>query len=135
MEPYVTVDRSQLPIIIVTFTGAKETPESFDAYLQELDRNYEAKEPIGLLFNADNASIPGKDFQKRQADWMKSNKNVIKEYCKGIAYIVSNPLLRPVLKLVFAIQKTPAPSKVFSNEKAGLKWLEKQCSTLRRVGT
>jgi hypothetical protein len=127
MEPYVTVDRSQLPIIIVTFTGAIETPENFEQYLQELNRNYDAKEPIGLVFNAQNAHIPSRMYQKRQADWMRANASVIKSYCRGIAYIVPNPFLRPVLQLIFATQKVPSPSRVFSNEKLGLEWLKRQC--------
>lgn len=124
MEPCVTVDRSQRPIIIVTFTGAVETPENFEQYLRELNRNYDAKEPIGLVFNAQSARIPSRVYQKRQADWMRAHDGVIKSYCKGIAYIVPNPILRSVLKLIFAMHKAPAPSRVFESEQLGVKWLQ-----------
>lgn len=127
MKPYAIIDRRRPPIITVTFTGARETPENFEEYLNGLLQNYDEKKPIGLVFDAEKAPVPNITYQNLQADWMRAHFELIARYCKGVAYIMPNPFLRPVLKLIFAIQKSPAPFRVFSNKEAGVKWLKGRC--------
>ena len=126
-KPYAIIDRSCKPLIYVTFTGQRETPENFENYLNELHRNYDDKAPIGLIFDAENAPTPNIAYQKLQAQWMQTHFNLIQQYCQGVAYIMPNPFLRPVLKMIFAIQRSPAPCRVFSNKEAGVKWLKGRC--------
>ncbi|MEL7530021.1 MAG: STAS/SEC14 domain-containing protein [Bacteroidota bacterium] len=119
---YAHFDRNTFPLIIIRFTGEKETPENFAAYLAGLYANYERKEAFALVFDATQAPTPNPVYQQKQAKWMKEHEALIKTYCRGVAYVMPNGLLRGVLKMIFSLQKNPVPFKVMSNLEEGRKW-------------
>ena len=126
MKLYATFDRSSFPLITIHFTGEKENQENFNLYLEELGKNYEQKEPISLIFELTNAPVPNLSYQLKQASWMKENDELIKTYCRGVAYVIPSAILRNVLKFIFSIQKNPVPFKVFSTFEDGETWA-KEC--------
>lgn len=126
MNTYATFDRSQFPLIVVTFTGEKETPENFEVYLDGLLANYKRKEAFALVFDASDAPPPNLKYQQKQASWMKAHKALIQQYCKGVAYALPGIFLRNILKLIFKIQKNPVPFKVFASKEVGIAWAKAQ---------
>ncbi|MEN0048625.1 MAG: STAS/SEC14 domain-containing protein [Bacteroidota bacterium] len=126
MKPYATFDRDQLPIITIHFTGEKENDENFQAYLQELENNYDRKEMFSLIFELTNAPLPKMKYQLQQAEWMKKNEEKIQTYCHGVAYVIPGLLMRNVLKFIFSVQKNPVPFKVFSTLEEGEVWARAQ---------
>ena len=122
MTAYASFDRSTFPIITVAFTGEKATPENFQVYLDGLRENYDREETFSLIFDATKATAPGASYQKQQANWMKENDELIRTYCKGIAYVIPNLIIRNILKLILGLQKDAVPSKVFSSKEEGLTW-------------
>ncbi len=126
MADYATFDRSTFPLITITFTGEKPTEETFQEYLDECYANYDKREPIALVFDATKAVNPGIGYQQKQGKWMKEHDELISTYCRGIAYVIPNPLIRNVLKLIFAIQNNAVPFKVFKNYEEGVNWAKGQ---------
>ncbi len=126
MENYVRVNREEFPLIVVTFTGAKATPPNFQHYLDELRANYDREQPLALVFDATSAKVPGIAYQKKQGEWMRDHQDLIKTYCRGIAYIIPSAVIRNVLKLIFKIQRDPVPNQVFSNREEGIAWAKAQ---------
>jgi len=126
MIPYTTVDRSAFPLVVVTFTGAAATSENFQAYLDELEENYASRTPFALVFDASKASIPGLSYQKKQAAWMKAHEELIRTYCRGVAYVLPNPLLRQVLSLISKLQAQPVPFRVWADREAAIAWARTQ---------
>ncbi|MEL6945876.1 MAG: STAS/SEC14 domain-containing protein [Bacteroidota bacterium] len=122
MQPYAVFDRGHLPLITIYFTGEKENDENFQAYLKELENNYDRKEPFALIFELTNAPLSKMKYQLQQAEWMKNNKEKIQTYCHGVAYIIPGALMRNVLKFIFSVQKNPVPFKVFSTLEEGEVW-------------
>lgn len=122
MKPYARFNRATFPIITVTFTGAKATPENFQVYLDGLLENYTKKEPFALIFDANAAAMPTAYYQKWQAKWLKDNEKLIQTYCKGVAYVIPNPILRSILKIMILIQRHPVAFKVFGSMEEGQKW-------------
>ncbi|MEQ8520454.1 MAG: STAS/SEC14 domain-containing protein [Cytophagales bacterium] len=122
-ENYVSFDRSQYPLIKMTFTGEAANDESFAAYLKGLKDNYKRKEKIALLFDASNAGLPSLKYQKQMAGWMKENNTLIKKYCIGIAYVVPQAMIRGALRVIFKIFNNPVPFEVFDNEEKAKGWL------------
>lgn len=122
MTTYAEFDRSQRPLISIHFTGAKATPENFDAYLEELNRNYAPKEPFALIFELSKAPVPGPSYQLKQASWMKEHEGLIEQYCLGTAYVIPSTVMRGVLKFIFGIQGQPAPFKVVTTYEEGREW-------------
>lgn len=125
-EEYVHFDRTAFPYIKMTFTGEAANDESFDNYLDELKKNYDKKENIGLLFDAANAGLPTVKYQRKQARWMRKYDKMIKDYCVCIAYVVPQKVVRNTLKLIFKIYNNPVPYKVFENMEEGETWVRKQ---------
>jgi hypothetical protein len=122
MSTYASFDRSTFPLITITFTGEKETPESFEQYLDGLYQNYERQEPFSLVFDATKAPSPSLTYQQKQAAWMNKHKELIETYCRGVAYVIPNLILRNILKVIFGLQRNPAPFKVFSSVEEGKNW-------------
>jgi hypothetical protein len=119
---YAKFDQTKAPLIIIEFTGEKANVQNFANYLKGLEANYARKESIALVFDARKALDLNPLYQMKQAYWLRQNKDVIERYCQGVAYVVPNSFLRTMLGLVFKIQPSPVPFKVFENLDAGLVW-------------
>ena len=126
MSAYASFDRSGFPVITIRFSGVKATPENFAFYLDELERNYDRQEPIAIIFDATKGLPLHPMYQQKQAQWMKQFEPLIRKFCRGIAFIIPNPLIRQTLKLIFSIQRNPAPFKVFSTMEEGVAWSKEQ---------
>jgi hypothetical protein len=90
MSTYAEIDSSEFPIIKVVFTGEAATQENFPVYLQQLKDNYNSRKPIAIIFDATKAVLPGITYQKMQAKWLKEHEQLMKDYCKGTAYVIPN---------------------------------------------
>lgn len=123
---YALVDRTNYPIVKFTFTGNLETEDNFEEYLNELSFNYLRNEPIAVIFDAAKASTPNPKYQLKQAHWLKQNKTIMKEYCRGVAYVIKQPAIRIILELIFKIQKQPCPYKIVSEIEEAKSWVNQQ---------
>jgi hypothetical protein len=121
---YANFDVSDLPIVLVKFTGNKETDANFNDYLESLTALYTNKKDIALIFDATKAGFPNPKFQLKQASWMKENETVINQYCKGIAYVIQNAIVRKALQLILGVFNNKVPFKVFGNVVEAKVWVE-----------
>ncbi|MGY6560373.1 MAG: STAS/SEC14 domain-containing protein [Nitritalea sp.] len=126
MEAYATFTPLMQGIVLIRFTGAAGTKENFENYLQETLALYAEKQPLCLLFDASQASIPGTALQKMQADWLKTHEDLMQRYCRGTAYVIRNTLVRTVLKAIFALQRQPVPYALFKTNEEALTWCEQR---------
>jgi len=124
MKKYAEIDTAEFPTIKVVFTGEAANAENFSTYLNELRGSYVSKQPIAIIFDASNAVLPGIKYQKMQAQWLKDNEQLMKDYCKGTAYIIPNLIIRKVLSAIFTLQKQPVPYKVCSNFTEAVNWVK-----------
>lgn len=123
MKAYASIDESEFPLVLIQFTGEKSTDENFLNYLNTTKACYRHKKTIGIVFDAANASIPSLKHQKMQADWLKENIDLMKEYCVGTAYVIPNLAIRAILKMIFSFQKQPVPYQIFENNHDAKQWL------------
>lgn len=128
-EPYAHFHREQFPLVVIAFTGVKETNENFKTYLHGLEENYSRKEKLALVFDARQALSLNPVYQAKQAAWMQKNKSTIKSYCRGIAYVVPQPFLRQVLQFIFKITPNPVSFRVFEDMQEGIEWAEHQLAS------
>lgn len=126
MNKYAEIDSSEFPIIKVVFTGEAANAENFPIYLKEVKENYASRQPLAIIFDASKAVLPGITYQKMQAQWLKDNEQLMKDYCKGTAYIIPNLIIRKVLSAIFTLQKQPVPYKVCSKHTEAMDWVETQ---------
>jgi hypothetical protein len=126
MSSYATFHEDSSPIYLIRFTGEKPTEKSFQEFLGFLDGILDQKELYTVIFDAIKVPPLSFSFQKKMADWMAFNKEQMKSYCKGTAYIIQNALIRAALKGIFFIQPQPVPYKIFDTEKKALEWVKEQ---------
>ena len=126
MNKYADIDASEFPIIKVTFTGEAANTQNFQIYLDGLKANYTSKQPIAIIFDATKAVLPGLAYQKMQARWLKDNEQLMKNYCRGTAYVIPNLVIRSVLRAIFTLQKQPVDYLVCSTLSEAQSWVEGQ---------
>ncbi len=121
--PYATIESDAQPLVFVRFTGVKSTDENFTAYLDEVKSCYSKGDTIGIVFDGSRASLPQPRHVQQQADWLKSNWDMMKNQCAGTAYIIPNSMIRGVLNIIFGLQKQPVPYTIVNSEEAAVAWL------------
>ncbi len=121
---YAVIDKSDLSHVTVTFTGSKPTDESFDNYLDELESCYDDRKPLAMVFDATKAVTPKLKYQKLQAQWLDEHWLLLKNYCKGTAYVIPSAPIRLVLKMILSFQNQPVPYKVFPKTEEAIEWLD-----------
>ena len=126
MKNYASIDSSKFPLIHVIFTGNDATDENFTLYLDELKAIYNKQNKIAIIFDASKAIIPGINYQKLQAKWLKDNEELMVNYCLGTAYVIPSLIIRNVLKAIFTFQKQPVDYSVCKNEKEAIEWVNKK---------
>ncbi len=126
MPAYATFDDSRFPVVFVRFTGATATDENFQAYLDQLHGAYQRRQPFTYLFDATDASLPGFKYQKMQADWLKKNEQLMKEYCQGTAYVIPSAMVRTILRGIFSLQKQPVPYAILPGKEEATEWCEER---------
>ncbi|MEM0994286.1 MAG: STAS/SEC14 domain-containing protein [Bacteroidota bacterium] len=124
MEQYATIDSSGFPKVIISFKGNKADDANFTTYLEKTKALYDKKQKLSITFDATHATIPALKYQKQQADWLKDNRALMEDYCKGTAYVIPNPIIRNVLKAIFALQKQPVPYKTVSSLDEAAAWVK-----------
>lgn len=123
MDSYAHIDESGFPVIRIRFTGSKSTDENFQAYLDQNRACYRFGRKLAVIFDASQASVPSLSHQKMQADWLKSNQELMQHYCVGTAYIIPNGAIRAILKMIFSLQKQPVPYLVVKTEAEAEEWV------------
>lgn len=123
---YTEFDTREFPLVVIGFTGNDPTDENFQAYLDETYHLYDRQEPLAIVFDATHAPLPGFKYQKMQADWLKRHEELMRSYCVGTAYVIPNPLVRGILKAIFAIQKQPVPYEVVSSREEAKSWAQQR---------
>lgn len=126
MNKYAKIDTREFPIVKVVFTGKAAKAENFHMYLDELKKIYESEEPLAIVFDATKAVFPGMSYQKMQAQWLKDNEQLMKNYCNGTAYVIPNPIIRNVLSAIFTFQKQPVPYRVCGSYEEASTWVKEQ---------
>ncbi|MFN3998430.1 STAS/SEC14 domain-containing protein [Algoriphagus sp.] len=123
MDSYAIIDESEFPIIRIDFTGNKSTDQNFQAYLDQMKSCYRTENRLAIIFDASRASIPAFPHQKIQANWLRENDSLMKDFCAGTAYIIPNAAIRAILRVIFSLQKQPVPFKVFEKEIDAEEWV------------
>lgn len=76
-----------------------------------------------MLFDASKATIPALSHQKMQAKWLKENEALMKNFCTGTAYVIPNPAIRAILRVIFSFQTQPVPYQIFESTSKAEIWL------------
>jgi hypothetical protein len=126
MAAYAEIDTAHFPVVTVTFTGEHANTENFQQYLDELEKAYTLGPRLGIVFEATHAVLPKLQFQNMQAQWLRNHSDMIRDKCVGTAYVITKPVLRTMLRLIFALQQQPSPYVVSPSIANAEKWVMEQ---------
>src|SRR5437868_3691747 len=116
------VDDRYWPLVLFRFSGHVSLKE-LDEYLARQDVLLGRHQMTGSLVLSDNLKMWETAVLRRQADWIKSNYDLLQRYSVGAALVLQSPLVRGMLKAILWIQPMPQPHLVCSNVDEGLRWL------------
>jgi hypothetical protein len=66
-----------------------------------------------------------------QAQWLKDNTQLMKDFCVGTAYIIPNIIIRNVLKAIFSFQNQPVPYIICEDVSKAEAWIIKQLADFK----
>jgi hypothetical protein len=130
MAAYTEIDTSQFPLVRVRFTGHDANVENFQAYLDSLEKAYSLGPSLGIIFDATHAILPKLAFQNMQAQWLRLHSEMIRTKCVGTAYVITKPVLRTMLRLIFALQEQPTPYVVSPSVASAEKWVRNKLDSV-----
>ncbi len=118
----ITFDDSLWPLLYVKFVGAN-TDAEFDVYLQKLTGYVLRKEKYITLLDASQATAsPPVEQRQKQVDWLHQHEAVLREYQVGTAYVITSPLIRLAMNVIYLLKPPPSPYVVVSELQAAYGW-------------
>lgn len=116
---YATIDESNLPIVLITFSEKEPTREEFDAYLDAMYKIYARHQPVSFVFDATKVKYLGSEFRIKQGNWLKQHKALIGDVQKCLVFVIPNMMVRFILDAVLLITPLPAPYVVVKSVEEG----------------
>ncbi len=124
------VDQEEWPITVITIQGGPKSDHDMQAFLTEWQNLYSTamikNQRYKLLFDARNAGTIDPKYLMALGNWLSRVKNLAESWMDRTAIIISNNIIRTLIKFVFNFYKAVRPFKVFSGDeiKDSVTWLK-----------
>ncbi len=115
--------------VLVTYVDRNLTVQSFDEFLQWLDRDirlWPADQPRAVFYEVPTRSDFGPKFRKALAEVLNRHKEKLKLCTAGYALVTSSAIIRGVLTATFWIAPPGYPTHVCKTPEEAFQWLA-QC--------
>jgi hypothetical protein len=93
VKPTVTVDCGELPVVVLTFTGAP-TLSDLDRALLVFDDLLRKEVPYVLVMDVIAMGVIASSLRQRAARWLIENATDVATYCRGVVCVATSPLAR-----------------------------------------
>lgn len=118
----VRIDDSRHPLVVVEFNGTA-TDQEFDAYLEQMTKLVlERRKKNVTIFDATRSGDTSPKQRRKQAEWLKSNAEMLRMYSLGTAFVITSPLVRGMLTAILWITPMPAPHTVVATYGEAERW-------------
>ncbi len=118
----ISVDERYWPLVLYRFSGDVPLAE-LERYLARQDELLGRKQPTGSVVLTENVKMWDTQVLRRQAQWIKTNEELLRRYSVGVGLVIHSPIVRGMLKAVLWIQPMPQPYIVTASVDEALKWL------------
>ena len=114
---------SRFPLLVIDFVHAA-TDEEFQDFLDTITLFTKKREPMALVVNADGIrSMTEKQIEQLVA-WLRRNEVGLRNYTLGLAFVVTSPEVRNMLRPVLIDFQTGTDVLLASFEDEGLAFAE-----------
>jgi hypothetical protein len=117
----ITFDESRLPLVVVTFRGTV-TAEEFEEYLRLRCVNLARRKPTAVVVDSRKMVTMSAAQRKRQAEWIDSNREDLRLFTRGTAFVINNPLMRGALTAILWLTRYETPYVVVATLEAAEEW-------------
>lgn len=124
-EENIRIDESRLPLFVATFLGSA-TNEEFAEYLRRLSANLARRQPTAIVVDSRKAVSVTAAQRKQQAEWIDANRDDLRRYVVGTAFVIESALMRGALTAIFWMTSYETPYVVVPTFEAGETWALEQ---------
>ena len=110
------IDKSNFPIIKVSFNNEKQVEKEFDLFLEEWRKLYEEKQFFYFIFDTCQLGLLNVKYAYKMSKFIKELKKKDTQYLKKSLIIVKNQYISFLLNIVFSITKPVADVYLFSDQ-------------------
>jgi hypothetical protein len=108
------IDKSNFPIIKISFNAEKQVEEEFDLFLNEWLKLYEEEKEFYFVFDTCQLGMMNVKYAYKMSKFIKELKKRENQYLKKSLIIVKNKYISFLLNIVFSITKPVANVYLFS---------------------
>ena len=108
-------DKSNLPIVKISFGSDEQIEKEFDDFLDEWLKLYDEKIEFYFVFDTRQLSLLNVKYAYKMSSFIKALKKREVQYLKKSIIIVKNKYIQFLLNIVFSITRPVADAYLFSN--------------------
>ncbi len=120
-----TIDTSRHPIVTVRFSGYISEPE-FDQYLAAMTNVINRYEKTLTILDARRAIRNPASQRKKQAEWLKTHEERLRQQSLGTVFVITSPFVRGVLTAILWLQPLPNEYAVVATLEEAEAWAARQ---------
>lgn len=109
------IDKTNFPIIKISFNSEKQVEEEFDEFLAEWLKLYEEEKDFYFIFDTCDLGMMNVKYAYKMSKFIKELKKRDKQFLKKSLIILKNQYISFLLNIVFSITKPVANVYLFSN--------------------
>jgi len=110
-------------LMVAQFVGVP-SDERIQEYLDWMTRALWTSRGTAVILDASQSSLSHPSFIRRQANWMKQQRQLIIEKSYGTSLVLDGALLRFTLSSILLIAPSPVPMLVHSRFVESLDWAQ-----------
>jgi hypothetical protein len=136
-------DESQWPLLVVKLTG-EPSSLAFEDYLTRSTQYLQRQERHVCVFDVSALQILSSEQRQRQVEWLKANEVLMSRTLLGVSYVVTSPVVRLTLGVIFHFKPPPAPYAFHTHLREAREWatmrldeagLRTSAKRIRRMGS
>lgn len=109
------IDKSNFPIIRISFNSEKQVEKEFDEFLAEWLKLYEEEKEFYFIFDTCDLGMMNVKYAYKMSKFIKELKKRDRQFLKKSLIILKNQYISFLLNIVFSITKPVANVYLFSN--------------------
>ena len=109
------IDKTNFPIIKISFNSEKQVEEEFDEFLAEWLKLYDEEKEFYFIFDTCDLGMMNVKYAYKMSKFIKELKKRDKQFLKKSLIILKNQYISFLLNIVFSITKPVANVYLFSD--------------------
>ena len=109
------IDKTNFPIIKISFNSEKQIEEEFDEFLAEWLKLYDEEKEFYFIFDTCDLGMMNVKYAYKMSKFIKELKKRDKQFLKKSLIILKNQYISFLLNIVFSITKPVANVYLFSD--------------------